>query len=275
MKPAVVAASASRSPPWRRHARGAWLPSRNRAAAVPLGAERRANSVNYGYRPVRSTVYPRAMRYALAILDLDGTLADSLPWFRGHVNDVADRFGFRRVAEEDIGPLRRAGTREILARLEVPRWKLPMIARYMRRLKAAHLAEIPLFPGAGAMLRALREGGVRLALVSSDLETNARAQLGGANAALISDFACGASLFGKAAKFRRVVRLAGVAPASAIAIGDEVRDIEAARAVGLACGAVAWGYAAPETLRALEPDLLFERMEDIARVLLPQSDGAQ
>ena len=60
-----------------------------------------------------------------------------------------------------------------------------------------------------------------------------------------------------------------VAPASAIAIGDEVRDIEAARAAGMACGAVAWGYAAPETLRALRPDLLFERMEDIALALLP------
>jgi phosphoglycolate phosphatase len=234
-----------------------------------------AKLVDYGYRPVRSAVYPRVMRFALAILDLDGTLADSLPWFRGHVNDVADRFGFRRIAEEDIAPLRRAGTREVLARLKVPRWKLPLIARHMRRLKAAHLAQIPLFPGVGAMLRALREGGVRLALVSSDLEANARAQLGVANAALISDFACGASLFGKAAKFRRVLRRARVAPTSAIAIGDEVRDIEAARAAGVACGAVTWGYAAPETLRALKPDLLFERMEDIARALLLGSDGAR
>jgi phosphoglycolate phosphatase len=207
------------------------------------------------------------MRYALAILDLDGTLADSLPWFRTHVNDVADRFGFRRVAEEDIGPLRRADPRAILARLNVPLWKVPLIARHMRRLKAAHLGEIPLFPGTGAMLHALKGEGLRLALVSSDTEENARAQLGAENARLFSDFACGASLFGKAAKFRRVVERAGVASARAIAIGDEVRDIEAARAAGIACGAVTWGYAAPETLRALRPDLVFDRMEDIAPLL--------
>ena len=54
-----------------------------------------------------------------------------------------------------------------------------------------------------------------------------------------------------------------------------MRDIEAARAVGLACGAVTWGYAARETLSALEPDLLIERMEDIARALLPEHDGAR
>jgi phosphoglycolate phosphatase len=204
------------------------------------------------------------MRYALAILDLDGTLADSVPWFRGHVNDVADRFGFSRVTEADIAELRRTGPREALERLNVPRWKVPLIARHMRRLKAAHLGEIPLFPGAGAMLQALKAGGVRLALVSSDAQANARAQLGAANSALFSDFACGASLFGKAAKFRAVVGRAGIAPAGVIAIGDEVRDIEAARAAGIACGAVAWGYSAPDTLRALCPDLLFERMEDIA-----------
>jgi phosphoglycolate phosphatase len=211
------------------------------------------------------------MRYRLAIFDLDGTLADSLPWFRGHVNDVADKFGFRRVAEEDIGPLRRAPPREILERLAVPLWKVPRIARHMRRLKTAHLDTIPLFPGVEAMLRTLRDGGVRLALVSSDSEANARAQLGADNAGLISEFACGAALFGKAAKFRRVAKRAGVAPASAIAIGDEVRDIEAARAAGMACGTVTWGYAAPETLRALRPDLLFERMEDIAAALLPDT----
>jgi phosphoglycolate phosphatase len=209
------------------------------------------------------------MRYALAIFDLDGTLADSLPWFQRHVNDIADRFGFRRIAEEDIGSLRRAGPRETLERLEVPTWKLPMIVRYTRRLKSAHLDDIPLFPGTDAMLRALKQGGLSLALVSSDTLENAKRQLGAANAALFSHFACGASLFGKASKFRRVLRRAGADAARAIAIGDEVRDVEAARAVGLACGAVTWGYAAPEALRELEPDLVFEQMEDIARNLVP------
>jgi phosphoglycolate phosphatase len=74
------------------------------------------------------------MPYSLIIFDLDGTLADSFPWFRRHVNDVADRFKFRRVTEDDIETLRHSGSREILAHLEVPRWKLPWIARHMRRL---------------------------------------------------------------------------------------------------------------------------------------------
>jgi beta-phosphoglucomutase-like phosphatase (HAD superfamily) len=65
-----------------------------------------------------------------------------------------------------------------------------------------------------------------------------------------------------------VYACAKIAPAEIVAIGDEVRDIEAARNVGIACGSVAWGYAAPKALRARNPDLLFEHMEDIARDLL-------
>src|ERR1700741_4418204 len=91
------------------------------------------------------------MRYSLVIFDLDGTLADSFPWFRLHVNGVADRFGFRRVVDGDVERLRHKGSREILGDLEVPLWKLPAIARHMRRLKAQHLADIPLFHGAEAM----------------------------------------------------------------------------------------------------------------------------
>src|SRR5262245_338176 len=162
------------------------------------------------------------MPYSLIIFDLDGTLADSFPWFLRNVNDVADRFGFRRIRDGDVESLRHAGSREILRRLEVPVWKLPMIARHMRRMKASHLDCIPLFPGVEAMLSGLRDRGLTLALVSSDHEVNARQQLGEA-AALFSHFDCGAALFGKAAKFRRVVKRAGVTAAQAISIGDEVR----------------------------------------------------
>ncbi len=34
------------------------------------------------------------MPYPLVIFDLDGTLADSFPWFLRNVNSIAERFSF-------------------------------------------------------------------------------------------------------------------------------------------------------------------------------------
>ena len=53
------------------------------------------------------------MRYRLAIFDFDGTLADSFPLVMTMMNDVADRFGFRRVGEGELDELRLCGAREI------------------------------------------------------------------------------------------------------------------------------------------------------------------
>lgn len=188
------------------------------------------------------------MPYRLVIFDFDGTLADSQPWFESVFNDVGERYGLRRIELSEREFLRRLDARQFLAHLGVPRWKLPFIARHMRALKTEHLEEISLFSGVDELLRELSDSGLGLAIVSSDTEANVRKVLGPANAARMSDYACNASLLGKQAKFRRVLRRAGVRPDEALAIGDEIRDAEAARAAGIDFAAVGWGFAAPDAL---------------------------
>lgn len=48
-----------------------------------------------------TTRWSPSMPYSLAIFDLDGTLVDSFPWFLRTITDVADRFGFRPVGDEE------------------------------------------------------------------------------------------------------------------------------------------------------------------------------
>ncbi|HQR91161.1 MAG TPA: HAD hydrolase-like protein, partial [Caulobacter sp.] len=72
---------------------------------------------------------------------------------------------------------------------------------------------------------------------------------------------CGASLFGKARKFRKVT--SGAARDRVICIGDETRDIEAARALGLASGAVTWGAAKRAILAEHGPTIVFESPSEI------------
>lgn len=202
----------------------------------------------------------------LAILDFDGTLADSWPWLLGALDDTARRFGLTRITSAEAEALRGQDHRAALRALGVPAWKMPRIATHLRRL-AAEAPPPPLFPGIPDMLRRLAAAGVTLGIASSNTEAQIRRALGPECAALIAHFAVEASLLGKAARFRRILRASAIPPSLAIAIGDEVRDIEAAREAGVAAGAVAWGYAWPSLLERHAPDALFTTPDEVARFL--------
>jgi phosphoglycolate phosphatase len=137
----------------------------------------------------------------------------------------------------------------------------------MRKLVARDADKIALFDGVDALLSTLTERGVTIAIATSNAEANVRRILGDANAKRISHYACGASLFGKAAKLAAIIKRQQASPERTIAIGDEVRDLEAARKVGLAAGAVGWGYATIDFLRAQRPDYLFSSMDDIRQAI--------
>jgi phosphoglycolate phosphatase len=202
--------------------------------------------------------------YKLVIFDFDGTLADSAGWVVRELGPLARRFGLRKVTDGEIEVLRGYDSRRILAELGVAGWKLPFIARHMRRRMSQDAEQIPLAPGAKAMLRRLAGQGVVMGLVSSNSEANVRRILGPECAALIEHYACGASLFGKADKFRKVLRRAGAKACDTLCIGDETRDVEAAREAGLACGAAAWGYATREILAKVGPTWLFDTPDEVA-----------
>lgn len=202
------------------------------------------------------------MTYEFAIFDFDGTLADTAEWFMAASNVAAARFGFRQLSVEEFKGLRAMGSREIIAHLGVPMWKLPQIATFMRKEMADQARSIQLFPGVSDMLSELKSAGIGLAVVSSNGEPAIRKALG-ETASAIDLFECGATLFGKAQHFKRVIKFAGIDPSRVLAIGDEARDIEAARKARIAAGSVGWGYADPTFLKSLGPDRFFDRMDEI------------
>ncbi|WP_239987428.1 HAD hydrolase-like protein [Sphingosinithalassobacter portus] len=204
----------------------------------------------------------------LVIFDFDGTLSDSGEWFLSVIDELAKRFKFRTVTDDEVEELRHRSTREVIQYLGIPNWKLPFIARYVRKLVYKRHYEFHLFPGVGEMLNRLGEEGMRVALVTSNAEPNVRAILGEENSAKIEIFSCGSSLYGKAPKFRRVLKRAGVAPAQALAVGDETRDVDAAREVGMRAGSVLWGYASETALTGMAPDVMFRSTDEIVAYIL-------
>jgi phosphoglycolate phosphatase len=202
------------------------------------------------------------MSYDLIIFDLDGTLADSFAFFVSVHNQLADRHGFRRIAPAEIDALRGRSARDVMRHVRLPRWKLPWVARSFVRLMRA--ADIPLFAGVGPMLQQLERSGAALALVSSNAADNCRRILGDAHWQRLVHVECGASILGKRRRIARVLRATGIEPARAIYVGDQITDAEAARAAGVAFGAVAWGYATRASLERLQPAHLFDAVEELA-----------
>jgi phosphoglycolate phosphatase len=194
------------------------------------------------------------------IFDFDGTLADSASWVMRTFNDVAARHGFRRVSDDELQMLRGRPNREIVKYLGVPAWKLPIIATDMRARIAAEIEQIKPFAGVDALLSGLFQRGAYITIVSSNSELNVRTVLGLQSATHVQRFECGASLFGKARQIKRAIKASAIPLAQTICVGDETRDIDAAREIGVACGAVLWGYATPDLLKAQHPDYLLENL---------------
>jgi phosphoglycolate phosphatase len=215
------------------------------------------------------------LRWQLIIFDFDGTLADSFPWFRSELGDLARRWGFRDAGADEDEALRRMSASAVFRHLGVPGWKLPLIAADLRRRMSARLDEIRLFDGVAPMLERLAAGDARLAIASSNAAANVDQLLGARLRGLIHDSECGAPLSGKHSRLKRLLRRARVDPRLAIYVGDEVRDIEAARRAGIAAGAVTWGYNRAAVLRHYRPDLIFDEIGQLAQLgcnLRPRPD---
>lgn len=204
------------------------------------------------------------MKYQLAIFDFDGTLANSLPRMLKIFNRLAEEYRFRKIADEDIETLRTLEIRQMLKKLGIPFWKLPGIARRLRQLISSETDQIALFPGVDEFLKHLMERGIRLAIVSSNSWENIQQILGPQNSALFDFTECSASIFGKRPKLRKVLRKSGITHAHSIYIGDEVRDLHAAKAEKLPFGAVTWGYTPVNIFTPHQPQEIFDSVADMS-----------
>lgn len=208
-------------------------------------------------------------RYELAIFDFDGTLADTVPWFAGIINEVADRFGFKRVHRDEYDLLRGFTPTEIMSHLDIPFWRVPAIAAYVKRRLAEEIDEVALVDGIAQVLRELWDADVMIAVVSSNDERTVRQILGPELVGLFDDFECGVALFGKSVKLRKVLRHTRIPIERAIYVGDEIRDIEAAHDVGMHFGAVSWGYNNPASFADYDPEHVFREVDDIVTTIAP------
>ena len=212
-------------------------------------------------------------RHDLVAFDFDGTLADTLPWFDGIVDEICARYRLRTPDRQARQAMRHSDAREIFRQLNLPLWKLPQVMTFVRERMAQASPDIAMFDGMADTVRELHGHGVRMAVLSSNSAVNVRRVLGDPVWSLFSYTECGSDVFGKAGKLRRLIRREGVRPARVLLIGDELRDIDAAHQAGVQAGAVAWGYNLPEALKTRHPEILFASPATIAAFVLGRDDA--
>lgn len=206
------------------------------------------------------------MKYRLAIFDFDGTLADSFPFFLRVFNQLARQHGFKGIDPELAPTFRHYTPRQMMELVGMPAWKLPLVARSFISLMKQNATSISLFEQVDETLLQLVNHGMVLAIVSSNSYDNISQILGPANTKLIRHFECGMSIFGKPTRIQKVLKKTGIASHEVIYIGDQVTDLEAARKVSIAFGAVSWGYGTIESLREHSPEEEFESVSAITRI---------
>lgn len=206
------------------------------------------------------------MIFDLAIFDFDGTLADTVGWFGEAVNVAAQHFNFRSLTKAEFDDTRRESGDRLLERLQIKPEQLPTLARFVQELAISKSSGFSLFPGISEMLNALHAAGVKIAVVSSNAEATVRTVI--EDHAHIDFYECDVGFFDKKTRYERVIELARTSASRTIAIGDEGRDIDAARSAGLTVGAVSWGFATEDYLACLKPDFLFDTVAAIEELLL-------
>jgi phosphoglycolate phosphatase len=203
------------------------------------------------------------MQPRAAIFDFDGTIADTFEEVVQLLNSLASEFGYRPAQPDEIELLRSMPPGDVAKRLGVAWHKIPLIVTRARKELGRKMANVQPFDGIAEALAALRARDVQIGLLTSNNRRNVDLFL--ARNPIPFDFiSTGSGLWSKHRRLARLMRQRGLTPERTAYVGDELRDVEAARTLGIRAVSVAWGYTNPQLLSAQSPDLILERPSELA-----------
>jgi phosphoglycolate phosphatase len=193
----------------------------------------------------------------LIVFDFDGTIANTPQTIVAIGNGLAAEFGYKSLSEAEILAVRGLSSREIVRQSQVSWLQLPFLLRRIKKELNQEIDKVQPIVGIEDALKLLKSEGYRLGILTSNLQENVTVFLETNHLQDVFEFIYpDASLFGKHRQIRRLLRLNALAPSELVYVGDESRDIEAARKSGVWAIAVGWGFNAPELLVQHHPDQL-------------------
>jgi phosphoglycolate phosphatase len=208
------------------------------------------------------------MPYRFVLWDFDGTLADSMAVGLGIINRLAAQYRFKPIT--DPYSIRKMTVRKFLKEHKIGFLKLPKVTRAFQLAMRGEIDKIKLYPGLVRVLKQTRAAGVKHAILSSNSPENIQAFLQANDIADLFEFTAGCfKLLGKARGIKRVIKQRKLLKREVLYIGDEVRDVLAARKAGIDVAAVSWGINDFKTLAGEEPTHQVTTPEELLMVTCP------
>lgn len=201
------------------------------------------------------------------IFDFDGTIADSLDAMVHIMNRFSHRFGYKHITEEMRDSLRHETSQKILSEFNLSPWRLLWIALRVKAEMHKQVANIHLIDGMKTAIRQLKADGYTLGVATSNSKVTVEQFLAKHHLTDCFDFVFARTVFNKATLLKAILRHFRFPPKNVWYIGDETRDIDAARVAGVGIVSVTWGMNSAEILKSHQPDHIVTEPASIHRVL--------
>lgn len=198
----------------------------------------------------------------LLIFDFDGTLADSISIGLAVANELSSMFGYEKV--DDLNKVRELSAVSFIFS-QVSWYKLPVWAFLMKHKIKKHQDSIPLYGGIAELLTDLKKE-YRIGLIGGGRPSYHTAILERHNVNFF-DKRVGNQGTKKHKVIQKWIEL-GEDPKKLTYIGDDTRDIRAAKIAGISSVGVTWGTSARAVLEAENPSHLADSVSELRALFL-------
>ncbi|TFW24515.1 phosphoglycolate phosphatase [Massilia arenosa] len=221
-----------------------------------------------------------AHRIRAAIVDLDGTMLDTVPDFYVAINRMRADFGLHQpVTHEQIAQLVGKGSEHLIRGVlaldyddaGVEQRIEEAMTAYQRHYIAINGDHSTLYPDVKEGLRALKEEGLKLAVVTNKPMNFAGPLLDRKGLRGYFDFVFGGDSFPKKKPdpmpLTEACKALGCPPEQVVALGDSSNDAHAARAAGCYVLTVPYGYNHGVPVHEIESDGIVDTLLEAATLI--------
>ena len=204
------------------------------------------------------------------VFDFDGTIADTLSIVIKIANKFADHYGYHKIPLSDLPKLREKKPSQVLKHLGISLFKLPIVARKIRFEMNKEIIHLNTAVDLRDTLVKLKGSGCVLGILTTNSRENVTQFLKNNNLELFDFIYSGRAVFGKSRLLKKLMKTKTIPHDDPIYVGDEIRDVEAAKKAGIKVIGVSWGYNTKNALLKAQPDHVVEKPEDLQTIILGQ-----